>query len=154
MIIEASQVRGQPRQFKGTEPAAILELEQDPLVRSAGDVQYSLQAMRVGSELLVRGSLAAELTCRCSRCGEWFPRTVRVRDITHAYTVRAENESIDLTPDIREDILLILPMSMVCSAACKGLCPTCGANRNQASCACRRQAASPAWHALDRLTLK
>ncbi len=42
-----------------------------------------------------------------------------------------------------EQILLHLPLKPVCNAECKGLCPTCGADRNQIECGCRSEAIDP-----------
>jgi uncharacterized protein len=35
---------------------------------------------------------------------------------------------------LREQVLLQLPMQTVCSEDCKGICPVCGANRNEGEC--------------------
>ena len=42
-----------------------------------------------------------------------------------------------------EQILLNLPLKPVCEPGCKGLCPTCGVNRNQIECDCRSEAVDP-----------
>jgi uncharacterized protein len=49
---------------------------------------------------------------------------------------------------LREVALLALPMRVVCSETCKGICPVCGQNRNQCDCACARQAADERWSQL------
>jgi uncharacterized protein len=49
---------------------------------------------------------------------------------------------------LREVALLALPMRLVCSETCKGICPVCGQNRNQSDCACARQAADERWSQL------
>ena len=49
---------------------------------------------------------------------------------------------IDLTDCARELLILELPMRVLCSEDCKGLCPVCGADRNEVSCACLRDAGS------------
>ncbi len=46
------------------------------------------------------------------------------------------HEEIDLAEIISEEIDLALPMRFLCSEACQGLCPTCGANLNQQTCQC------------------
>ena len=50
------------------------------------------------------------------------------------------DDRIDLADVIREQFYLALPMKPLCRADCKGLCPTCGSNRNRETCSCR-----PAW---------
>ena len=49
----------------------------------------------------------------------------------------------DLVAVAREQVYLALPLKPVCSADCRGLCPTCGANRNRLECGCRNETADP-----------
>jgi uncharacterized protein len=60
---------------------------------------------------------------------------------------------LDLEPTLREQILLALPMDALCSEACKGLCPNCGQNLNEATCDCRADVADPRWAKLRELKL-
>jgi uncharacterized protein len=59
---------------------------------------------------------------------------------------------------VREQVLLSLPSRTLCTADCKGLCPRCGQNLNQAKCSCEEAPADPRWNALaglaDKLELK
>jgi len=43
---------------------------------------------------------------------------------------------IDVGPEIRDELLLALPMGPLCREDCAGICPTCGANRNLTPCHC------------------
>jgi len=56
-----------------------------------------------------------------------------------------EGEAIDLGQLLREQFYLALPMKPLCRPDCRGLCPTCGANRNAASCGCDARWRIPAW---------
>lgn len=58
--------------------------------------------------------------------------------------------SVDLTPDIREAMILCFPGYPVCKAECKGLCPTCGKNLNKGACTCAPPPDNR-WSVLDRL---
>ncbi len=46
-------------------------------------------------------------------------------------------EELDLGPLVREQAVLALDDSAMCSDDCKGLCAGCGANRNREPCRCR-----------------
>jgi len=59
--------------------------------------------------------------------------------------------SIDLAEDVRQTILVSLPLKLVCREACKGLCPTCGKNLNEGPCSCKPQPADSRWDALRAL---
>ena len=105
------------------------------------------------------GHVAATLELTCGRCLEPFalavdpafdlqyvPRTQNVgegeleigeEDLTTAFY---SDEQIDLGQLMSEQFHLALPMKPLCSEACRGLCPQCGANLNVASCACK-----PVW---------
>jgi uncharacterized protein len=55
------------------------------------------------------------------------------RDVVVAYY---EGDRLDLGDVIREQLFLTVPLARVCREDCRGLCPTCGGNRNQQACAC------------------
>jgi len=57
-------------------------------------------------------------------------------------------EGIQLEDVLREQILLALPLRVVCSEACRGICAGCGKNLNVESCACEQQPPDPRWAAL------
>jgi uncharacterized protein len=154
MIIETGDLREKDRRYTGAEPFSILEIGHDQFVRGGSSVKYNLRAQRLNDELLVLGTLTVELECQCARCMEWFRKPIRVAGFVRNFTLLSENESIDLTGDIREDILLALPINLVCSAGCRGLCPMCGENLNKRKCACRPRGGSDAWNVLDQLKLK
>lgn len=153
MIIRTGQLCHKDQQYIGEEPVSILELEHDPFIRGGSPIRYDLTAQRLVNELLVRGTLEVEFTCLCSRCAELFQQPMRISPFVRAYALSAENESIDLTSDIREDILLSFPMNLVCSKDCRGLCPQCGANLNKRPCACDQKKKESAWNRLDQLKL-
>jgi uncharacterized protein len=57
---------------------------------------------------------------------------------------------LDLESLARDAVMLELPLAPLCSEDCLGLCPQCGANRNETSCTCVI-AGDPRWSALDAL---
>lgn len=61
---------------------------------------------------------------------------------------------IDLSAGVRESILLSIPMKVVCSPGCKGLCSHCGANLNDGPCPCGQKTIDPRWEALKGLVDK
>ncbi|MCX6993656.1 MAG: DUF177 domain-containing protein [Kiritimatiellaeota bacterium] len=154
MNIETSQVLRRPRRFTGEEPATILELPRETQFQVIGDVRYALTAQRFDADMLVRGVLEVDVRGRCARCGECCNQTIRDGTFARSYPLSAANELIDLTADIREAILLALPMNFLCSEACRGLCVQCGANLNKAPCACGKPRQTIPWGMLDQLKLK
>ncbi|HEY3452204.1 MAG TPA: DUF177 domain-containing protein [Myxococcales bacterium] len=65
-----------------------------------------------------------------------------------------EGRQIDLGAIAREQILLALPMDLLCKDECKGLCAVCGQDLNVKECGCQRKVADPRWAALKDIKLK
>ncbi len=59
-------------------------------------------------------------------------------------------DTIDLGPLVRDAVVLELPMAPLCREDCAGLCPQCGANRNEGTCGCVAPR-DPRWANLDVL---
>lgn len=57
-------------------------------------------------------------------------------DESDAYLFDPAERELDLRPAVREEWLLNVPAFPLCTEDCAGLCPRCGADRNQAACAC------------------
>jgi uncharacterized protein len=64
-----------------------------------------------------------------------------------------EGGGIALEDILREQVLLALPMQRVCSEVCKGICPSCGTNRNESVCDCRVETTDDRWGALRKIEL-
>jgi uncharacterized protein len=62
-----------------------------------------------------------------------------------------EGEGVLLEDVLREQVLLAVPLKVVCREDCKGLCPLCGKNRNEDQCACEQQLDDPRWSALSEI---
>jgi uncharacterized protein len=65
-------------------------------------------------------------------------------------TYLIEDDFIDLAPLAHDAIFLDLPLAPLCREDCKGLCPFCGIDRNEASCDCQAPIDSR-WATLDGL---
>jgi uncharacterized metal-binding protein YceD (DUF177 family) len=150
--VTPAQLPPEGKAFSGEEPAAILDLAGDPNVRIESAVVYRLRAQLVCGELVVRGTASAKLKSRCSRCAQFFDAGVLEAGFDACLHVENPLQSVDLTEDIRESIILAFPTYPVCSPACKGLCAQCGADLNVGTCACRPPA-DGRWHALDGLNV-
>ena len=157
--ISVAALEHQELDLEGSEPAAILELDNDPVLHAEHPVRYKLHAQKISGGVLVSGSAAAAVSGVCGRCLAPVEQAVGAEDFTLFYEHPA-TEELDITEDVRAEILLNLPVNLLCSPDCAGLCPVCGANRNTAPCSCvpsDRSAGPPPengdspWSALDRL---
>jgi uncharacterized protein len=62
--------------------------------------------------------------------------------------------AISLKQLVREQIILNLPLKLVCRDECAGLCSQCGADLNEAACDCDRSDRDPRWSVLLELKKK
>ncbi len=61
---------------------------------------------------------------------------------------------LELEDLAREQVLLSLPLRVICGEACKGLCAHCGANLNLGECSCAEPEEDPRWSALKDIRSK
>ena len=156
ILVNTSHITDTFLSIRGTEPADVLELTGD--VTAEGEIRYDLTASMAGQDLVVRGEASVQVKAECARCLRDVARTLCAKEIC----IVRENvpaREVDITSDIREELLLTMPSRFLCSEDCKGLCPGCGANLNEAKCACGRKKKgkkeqppeeSP-WSVLDQL---
>ena len=64
-----------------------------------------------------------------------------------------DTDTADLSDEIRQNIMLSLPMKLLCGESCKGLCSNCGTNLNEKQCDCKQSTEDPRWEALKKLQL-
>jgi uncharacterized protein len=125
--VNLRQLQDQSLELQGALPVEELDLGAgDELVHLREPVEYRLRATMLDEALLIEGSLAMPVHCECARCLR--PVESRV-DLPHwaihiALTgedrAPVVNDCVDLTPFIREDILLGLPQHPLCEAGCPG----------------------------------
>ena len=152
MIIEVARISEDGSTYEGEEPGAILELEKDKFAHADGPVRYRIEARIVSREVVVRGRLSADVSLLCGRCGGFFSTTIEVSSFLRAFSISEGTETLDLTADFREDILLELPSYPACSwGGESGVCPHSGVNLDD-----RKGQEQPGgdnrWDALDQLS--
>lgn len=69
-------------------------------------------------------------------------------DEDDVYPLAGNARTIDLRSAVREAWLLAVPAFVTCREECLGLCPTCGADRNEVACACEARHSDARWDAL------
>jgi uncharacterized protein len=145
--------------LSGEISAQELELEGlDDLVRVLGPVQYELQVEKMERSLLVRGRLTARLECQCVRCLKTFPYTIDLPGfavdlpLEGEDAVAQEGDFVDLTPSLREDMVLAFPQHPLCEPGCSGLGKKPGPGA-EALPGQESQTTSSAWAALNELKL-
>ena len=87
---------------------------------------------KADQEVVVDVDIRCPVHMTCSRCLEEFNQVVTPEAL---FTYSAQTtDVVDITEDVRQEILLAFPMIPVCRPDCKGLCSVCGQNLNAGSC--------------------
>ena len=146
------------------------ELKQSGVVNTSGRAELLKEdrgGRNVVEDIRVRGNFSTTVEARCARCVDPVPTKVGgdfdllyrplgvdaghdERSISEAETEIGyySGEGIQLEDVLREQILLALPVKIVCREDCRGFCAGCGRNLNVDSCVCQEQPPDPRWAAL------
>ena len=151
MKINIHHVPEEGLHIEGQNPATILDVA-DPEWTFHEPVFHSLDATLLNDALLVTGRVWTDGLVRCSRCLQEFVRRLEVLEFV-VHRPLTSDDIVDLTPEIRESILLEIPQKPLCRDDCKGLCPVCGIDRNKQTCNCDQSASDLRWSGLDQLRL-
>ena len=142
--------------LQGELPVEELELDlRDDMVRALEPLSYDLEAQELDDAALVRGNLCLPLLCTCVRCLKEFSEALEIDGWTCHLPLKGEdatsvvNDLVNLTPLIREDILLALPQHPLCEPECGGLKPPASLNDPGEM----SEPTPSAWSELDKLKL-
>ena len=135
--------------LKGDLPAAELDFGlADEMIRAEKPLHYDLRVEAVAHGILVQGRLTLDLDCQCVRCLKSFEKMIELPRWTLHLPLQGEekvavdNDCVDLTPFLREDMLLEFPQHPLCRPDCAGLKKI---QRNQTG------TGPSAWKELDKL---
>lgn len=158
---------GEVREYQLHEDIADLDPELKPLTALNGAVEL----IRTTDGILVRADLFTTVELQCSRCLTAFAMPLRfqieeeflptIDILTGARLPQPEDADtatlidahhiLDLTEIVRQGLTLALPMVPICRSACRGLCPSCGQNWNEAECDCVHEELDPRLSVLREL---
>jgi uncharacterized protein len=168
VLIQIDKLKRRPRRIEIGEDASgfavLRELIDQGTVEFKAPIRGTLSATWAGSIIEVAGHLSTTVTLSCRRCLKPVTSHLEIA-ILLCYSELAEHDDavaeeleirseelglitfsgpeIDLRPDIEQEIVMALPPQLLCEEDCRGLCPSCGIDLNQAQCACEK----PVLHA-------
>ncbi len=105
------------------------------IVKSA-NLFFSFEANKYDDVISVVGKITGTMSFECSRCLSFFEENV---DINFDCSFTKEEFEFDLSEEMRETVLLNIPMKPLCKKDCKGLCQICGNNKNIKDCFCEQK---------------
>ena len=125
-----------------------------------GPIRLRVSLDRRGDEIWIRGKIQLIAKQECSRCltefadkldleFEVFCAKVQNPNVVSSRAADEEDGGVhfhdgrvlSIDEEIREAVILGIPMKPLCKESCAGLCPRCGEDRNQGPCRCARAAA-------------
>lgn len=174
MFIELHELKLHPLDFEEEFRPGTIDFGPD--LRQVNTLQSEGRAQLVeehhGKHLIIKdirlnGWLAGTMQLACARCLEPVTQDVK-RDFDLLYRpqgadageperpVTATEAEISyyqgggllLEDVLREQVLLAVPLKVICGEDCKGLCPYCGKNLNLEPCSCAEPLEDPRWAAL------
>ncbi|HXE42104.1 MAG TPA: YceD family protein [Candidatus Baltobacteraceae bacterium] len=139
--------------LKGELPVKELDFDlRDEMIRTEKPLRYDLEIEKLHDSILVQGKLELTLNCECVRCLKPFQQKLKLDNwalhlpLEGAEKVSIKDDSIDLTPFVREDILLEFPQHPLCKTDCGGL-------KKSAKKPAAKQEKESAWAELNKLKL-
>jgi uncharacterized protein len=180
MLIEIAELELHPVDFQEEFPPDAIDLGADvrqlSVLKTSGRAQLVEEhhgKHNVIKDIRLQGDLATTLELPCARCLDPVRQDVaRTFDLLYRpLGTDAGNEELSVTAAeaeigyyqgegvlledaLREQVLLSVPLKVVCREDCKGLCPSCGKNRNTDPCSCAPVVGDPRWAALKDLREK
>jgi uncharacterized protein len=148
LTIRPSDLRNGLEIDKVIESYSLKGVESDVLSQK---LRISYHAVLLAEEVLVTGDVKGEIELSCYSCNEKFVSPIEFQ-IVQSYPSNVE--LIDMEDEIRQLLILNLPIRPLCRADCLGLCPKCGKNLNAGKCSCTAQLSSDRWEKLKDLLKK
>jgi uncharacterized protein len=130
-------------------------------VPAGSDIDLDLRLESVMEGVLVSGTATVDLVGECGRCLEPVSDTLTV-DLQELYAyaesdaeedeaARMEGDLLDLEPLLRDQVVLALPITPLCTEDCEGLCPQCGTRWAELPADHGHEPADPRWAGLQEL---
>jgi uncharacterized protein len=157
--VNASELLREPglrRHVEVTAPPASIDAEHPAI---DGDVSADLELVSTLDDIALSGTVRVPWRGSCRRCLRPLAELIVV-GVDERYAARpaeddeafpVEHGQIDLTPALREHVLLAVDDARLCRPDCPGLCPVCGADLAGGPCQCDTAVADDRWSALDQL---
>ena len=158
LVVNLRHLEAHNLRLQGELPATELEIDpRDEVIQVAEPLHHDLEVQKLEGGLLVQGRLHLRLECECVRCLKRFPYELDLNEwachlpLEGEERVAVNNDCVDLTPSVREDILLEFPQHPLCDPGCGGL-PKSSIGKPGSNTGLN-EAGSSAWAELNKLKL-
>ena len=131
MKIHVSRIPAEGRNDQAHYDPTTMEMDRDD-VHLVEPFEVHAFTTLAGEELVVTADIHCPMRLSCARCLEEFASTAHPSAI-FSYKVEP-TDVVDITDDIRQEIILAYPIVPICRPDCLGLCSACGQNLNVKPC--------------------
>ena len=146
--VHIRQVPPEGKQIEGEEDAGFLDLAQIG-AKAAGPVRYCLDVGLSGGGVFATGRVSAAVEMQCVACLQPFVFEAAVDPFAAQVEIEGR-ELVDLTPLVREELLLALPNHPRCDLISGHTCPY---HRPETSVGGPPETTESAWDQLDKLKI-
>jgi uncharacterized protein len=160
LVVNLRQLEAHSIRLEGKLPVTELDIDpHDEVIQVSQPLEHDLEVQQLEDGLLVQGHLHLTLDCQCVRCLKPFQHQLKLDHWACHLPLQGEdrvavvNDCVDLTPYLREDILLEFPRHPLCNAECRGLPRTSVGKSRNTSGAGKTEVDSSAWTELNKLKL-
>ena len=160
VIVNLRHLEDHSLRLQGEASVAELDIEsRDEVVRTPKPLSYDLEVQALEGGLFIQGTLRLPLTCECVRCLKVYDSALELDGWQCHVPLEGEesapvvNDCVDLTPYLREDILLEFPQHPLCDPECRGLPKKWLGEGGKGNGAGRSESGSSAWAELNKLKL-
>ncbi|HVM50914.1 MAG TPA: YceD family protein [Candidatus Acidoferrum sp.] len=158
LLVNLRHLQAHDAHLKGELSVEDLDIDsRDEVIQVTQPLRYDLEVQKVEGGLLVQGKLHLLLDCQCVRCLKAFQQALDLKPWTILVPLEGEEKApvvsdcVDLTPFVREDILLEFPRHPLCNAQCRGLPKAPSGNKHKPGGPDPTDVGSPAWAELNKL---
>lgn len=172
MLIQLDRIREDPLRWQESLDFDLGSVDRSELKKLSA-VSWDGEISFVDPGFYLKGSLSYSQQLACDRClkemeepvtsalelliltypekPEAEEQELQERDMS---VIHLDGEELDTSQIFMEQLQLNVPMKPLCRPDCAGLCPQCGADRNEQTCDCSEPVTDPRWAALAELKEK
>jgi uncharacterized metal-binding protein YceD (DUF177 family) len=158
LVVNLRHLAAHSARLQGELSMAELDIDtRDEVIQLTRPLQHDVEVEKLEGGLLVQGHLRLILDCQCVRCLKLFQYPLELKEWTCHVPLEGEeraavvNDCVDLTPYVREDILLEFPRHPLCKPECRGLPKTFLGKAKNTRGTGKPEVGSSAWAELSKL---
>ena len=130
------------------------------------DVQTDVELDKTPNQVMLKAAIHTAAHFSCDRCTApfasrldsgyrmhyvWNEQDSGQYDVAEVQVIPQGSTIIDISEDVRQTVLVAVPLKLLCREDCLGLCPHCGKDLNDGLCDCSAEEVDTRWEKLRAL---